>query len=219
MWKWTGGYCYTSKYAIWRCKLLQRGLRWRKVFAFSNSGITGGRAGGRVPPETSDWEISADLPGKKMQGKRGKGVKIEKKRRKIVKGKVENWKWKVEKLQNEERTFFFFFFFFFCFSLFKTTKISFGSTKMDIFYRENAFHAVKKIRKNEFAPSEKFFCYAPVFQQGKIKWAFLSMLVIISIQIGQMRYVNEVKQYHLFIFKNWEIKRIWLRKKNQHMRW
>ena len=26
------------------------------------------------------------------QGKKGKGVKIEKKRRKIVKGKVENWK-------------------------------------------------------------------------------------------------------------------------------
>ena len=48
-------------------------------------------AGGKVPPETSDGEISADLPGKKRQGK---GVKIEKKRRKIVKGKVENWKFK-----------------------------------------------------------------------------------------------------------------------------
>ena len=57
--------------------------------------------GGRVPPETSDRQISADLPGKKRQGKKGKGVKIQKK---IVKGKV-------EKLQNEERTFFFFFFF------------------------------------------------------------------------------------------------------------
>ena len=42
------------------------------------------------PPETSDNKISADLPGKKRQGKKGKGVKIEKKRRKIVKGKVEN---------------------------------------------------------------------------------------------------------------------------------
>ena len=36
------------------------------------------------PPPTSDLEISAELPGKK-----GEGVKIEKKRRKIVKGKVE----------------------------------------------------------------------------------------------------------------------------------
>ena len=52
-------------------------------------------------------------------------------------------------------------FFFFCFSLLKTTKICFGSTKMVIFYREKAFHAGKKIRKNNFAPSEKNACYAP----------------------------------------------------------
>ena len=81
-----------------------------------NSGVTGGGggwqgAGGRVPP-TSDREITADLPGKKRQGKRGKGMKIEKKRRKIIKGKVENWKWKVEKLQIEERTLFFLFYFY-----------------------------------------------------------------------------------------------------------
>ena len=43
-----------------------------------------------MTPRTSDRELSADLPGKKRQGKKGKGVKIEKKRRKIVKGKVEN---------------------------------------------------------------------------------------------------------------------------------
>ena len=40
----------------------------------------------------------------------------------------------MEKLKNEERTFFFSFFFF-CFSLFKTTKICLGSTKMKIVYR------------------------------------------------------------------------------------
>ena len=44
------------------------------------------------------------------------------------------------------------------------TKICFGSTKMEIFYREKAFHAGKKIRKNDFAPSEKFSCYAPAQQ-------------------------------------------------------
>ena len=54
-----------------------------------------------------------------------------------------------------------FFFFFFCFSLFKMTKICFGSTKMEIFYWEKVFHAGKKIRKNDFAPSEIFSCYAP----------------------------------------------------------
>ena len=119
-------------------------------------------AGGRVPPQTSDWEISADLPGKKRQGKKGKGVKIEKKRRKIVKGKVKNWKWKVESYKMRRGLFFFF-----CFSLFKTTKICFGSTKLEIFYREKALHTRKKIRKNDFAPSEKFSCYAPAY---RIHW-------------------------------------------------
>ena len=32
---------------------------------------------------------------------------------------------------------------------------------MGIFYREKAFHAGKKIRKNDFAPSEKYASYAP----------------------------------------------------------
>ena len=50
-------------------------------FHFWFSGVVGGG----VPPETSDWEISADLPGKRGKGK---GVKIEKKRKKIVNGKV-----------------------------------------------------------------------------------------------------------------------------------
>ena len=51
--------------------------------------------------------------------------------------------------------FYFYFLFFFCFSLLKMTEICFGSTKMGIFYREKTFHAGKKIRKNDFAPSEK----------------------------------------------------------------
>ena len=86
---------------------------------------------------------------------------MEKKRRKIVKGKVENWKWKEGKLQNEER---FFLFFIFCFSLFKTTRICFGSTKVDIFYREKSIsrREKKEIRKNDFASSEKFSCYVPM---------------------------------------------------------
>ena len=54
---------------------------------------------------------------------------------------------------------FYFYFLFFCFSLFKTTEICLGSSKMEIFYRENAFHAGKKIRKNDFAPSEKYAFY------------------------------------------------------------
>ena len=56
------------------------------------------------------------------------------------------------------KTFFSFFFFFFCFSLLQTMEICFGSTKMGIFNREKAFHAGKKIRKNDFAPLEKYAC-------------------------------------------------------------
>ena len=32
---------------------------------------------------------------------------------------------------------------------------------MGIFYREKTFYAGRKIRKNYFAPSEKYACYAP----------------------------------------------------------
>ena len=100
--------------------------------SYTSSGVTGRGVGGRArgqsaPPETSDRESSADLPGKKRQGKKGKGVKIEKKGRKIIKGKGGG---KVKKLQNEMRTPFF--------ALFKTTKICFGSTKMKIVYREKS---------------------------------------------------------------------------------
>ena len=42
-----------------------------------------------MPPETSDREIFADISGKERQGKMGKGVKIEKKRRK-------NGRWKIK---------------------------------------------------------------------------------------------------------------------------
>ena len=73
---------------------------------------------------------------------------MEQKRRKIEKGKVENWKWKEEKLKNEERHFFFF-------SLFKTTEIFLVSTKMGIFYRG------KKSGEMTLAPQKKYSSYAP----------------------------------------------------------
>ena len=47
-------------------------------------------AGAEYPPETSDREIFADLPGKKARKKVEKGEKLEKKRKKIVKWKIEN---------------------------------------------------------------------------------------------------------------------------------
>ena len=41
-------------------------------------------------------------------------------------------------------------------------EICFGSTKIGIFNWEKAFHFGKKVRKNYFAPSEKYACYTPV---------------------------------------------------------
>ena len=61
-----------------------------------------------MPQKTSDWEIFADVSEKKRQGKRGKWVKIEKKRRKGGKLEIE-----VGKVIKIEWGLFFFFFFFF----------------------------------------------------------------------------------------------------------
>ena len=58
----------------------------------------------------------------------------------------------------------------------KTTEICFGSTKMGIFYQEKAFYAGKKIRKNDFAPSEKYACYAPA--TNHFSWGFSTKLGI-----------------------------------------
>ena len=130
----------------------------------------GGR-GGRVPPRdfwpgNFCWRIWKKEARKK--GKRGENWEE----------KVENWEWKQENVRKRgEDLFFFFFFFFFCFSLLKTTKICFGSTKMGIFYREKAFHAGKKFWKNDFAPSEKYACYAPGGQLSKC-------FIFITIRLG-----------------------------------
>ena len=74
------------------------------------SGVTGGgggAGGAETPPETSDREIFADVSGKKRQGKRGKGVKIEKKRWKIGNGSR-----KTSEKRGEDLFFFFFAFHF-----------------------------------------------------------------------------------------------------------
>ena len=88
--------------------------------------------------------------------------------------KREGGKWKEEKLQ---------FFFFFLISLFKTTEICFGSTKMGItFLPGRSISRREKIRENDFAPSEKIFllrscpsssapcCPMGLFSKKKKKW-------------------------------------------------
>ena len=73
---------------------------------------------------------------------------MEKKRRKTVKRKVENWKWKEGKLQNEERTFF-------AFHFSKRLKFVLGVPNGN-FLPGKSISRREKIRKNDFAPS-KFF--------------------------------------------------------------
>ena len=91
---------------------------------------------------------------------------MEKKRRKIVKEKVEKWKWNEEKVQNEERTFFF--------PLFKMTEICFGSTKMEIFYQEKAFQARKKSGKINLPPQKNI----PVTPWLRPDWKILNFMTL-----------------------------------------
>ena len=105
-----------------------------------------------MPPEISDQKIFADVSEKK-----GKGVKFQNKRRKIVKGrqKIGNGSRKV--IKKEVRTFFFFFF---CFSLLKTMEI--GSTKMGIFYQKKAFLGGKKKSRKMTLPPQKNMPVTPL---------------------------------------------------------
>ena len=105
----------------------------------------GGR-GESAPPEISDREIFADVSGKKRQGKKGKGVKIEKKTRKIVKGK---WTigMEVGKVIQRGEDFFFFFFFFFPFHFWKWRKFVLGVPKGEFSTEKKHFTPGKKSGK------------------------------------------------------------------------
>ena len=126
------------------------------------SGVTDGQAGGRG--QSAPRDFFADVSGKK-----GKGVKIEKKRRKIVNGrwKIVNGSRKNSTKEKEVRTFFLFLSFFFFFSLLFTFENDgnlfwvLGVPKWEFSTGKKEFHAGKKIWKNDFAPSEIYVCYAP----------------------------------------------------------
>ena len=124
------------------------------VTAGGGEAVAGG--GAECPPETSEREISADLPGKERKEKSKNGA--EKKENWKEKKKEGNWKWNDEKLQNEERTLEdFFFSFFFCFSLSKPLKFVLGLPKWEFSTGKNYFTSGEKNRKNnDFAPSEKY---------------------------------------------------------------
>ena len=110
---------------------------------------TGGvGVGGRVSPETSNLEISADLP-----EKREKGWKLRRKK--------ENCKREGGKVTKGGGDLFFFFFF--CFYFSKPLKFVLGLPKWKFSTGKKHFTPGKN-QENDFAPSEKFFsCYAPAW--------------------------------------------------------
>ena len=96
---------------------------------------------------------------------------MEKKRRKIVKGKVENWKCNEENLENEERTFFFFFFFAFHFS--KPVKFVLGLPKWKCSILKK--RARQKIRKKWLCPLRKIFLLCPCTLEEVDSWICLDV--------------------------------------------
>ena len=122
------------------------------------SGVTGGSGeGGKVPPRDFCPRNFCWPTGKKRGKEERENGAERKENRKKGKRKGRKLKMDGKKLQNEERTF--------CFSLFKTTDICFGSTKIGIFYREKSFHAGKKIMKNYFCSLWKIFLLRPCLTQ------------------------------------------------------
>ena len=134
---------------------------------------------GGVPPETCDREISADVSGKKRQGKIGNREE----RKKIVKGKVENWKWKEGKVPNWGEDFFFFFAFHFS----KRWKFVSGVPKWKFSTGKKNFTR-KKIRKKDFATSEKNFLLRPWYGVAQFCYGY-SIAILITYPKGYTRYL------------------------------
>ena len=117
----------------WRSRLPTKYLQWRN---------RQGGQGAECPQRL--------LTGKVRQGEKGK---MEQKRRKIEKGEVENWKWKDEKLQNEDKTFF----------TFQNDWNLFWVYQNGNFLPGKSISRREKIRKNAFPPSEKYSSYTPEY--------------------------------------------------------
>ena len=117
-------------------------IAYPNTHRFLHSGVTGGGGGQGEECPTSDWEIFADVSGKKRKGKKGK--RDENWEEKKESYKREGWKLEMEvgKVIKEVRTL--------------------GLPKWEFSSGEKAFHAGKKIRKKWLVPSEKYACYAPV---------------------------------------------------------
>ena len=126
-------------------ELWERTNSWCECSQWRNR--RGGR-GAECPPETSDREIFADVSGKKRQGKKGKWWKLSRKGGKLEMeaGKRQKKRWGP--------------FFFFAFHFWKRRKFVLGLPKWEFSTGKKHFTPRKK-SENDFAPSEKYACYAP----------------------------------------------------------
>ena len=115
-------------FSMWRCYLILTQYNWLQVLL---SGATAG-GGAECPRDTPHRKISADLPGKERQGKKGKWRRKEGKRRKIEKGKVE------KKIENGRRKSYKWEWRGLFFPHFKALKFVLGLPKMGIFCREKS---------------------------------------------------------------------------------
>ena len=109
----------------------------------------GGGAGGRGPPRDFWPGNSCWVSGKKRQGKKGKGVKIEKKRKKIGNGSR-----KTSEKEVRPFFFFFFFFFFFAFHFWKRRKFVLGLPKWEFSTGKKHFTPGKKSGKMTLPPQK-----------------------------------------------------------------
>ena len=131
-------------------------------FSTESSGVTGGGQGHFGPPQISDREIFADVAGKKRQGKRGENWEEKKENCKREGGKLEMEVGKVMKrgddrkvMKRGEDLFFFLLF------TFENDWNLFWVYQNGNFLPGKSISRRNKIRKNDFAPSEKYACYAP----------------------------------------------------------
>ena len=119
---------------------------------YYNSGVTGGGGVVRVPPQrrlTREFLLTY------------RENRAEKKENRKWRWKIKNGRRKSYKMRRGFFSFFLSFFFFFLFT-FQNHWTLFWAYQNGNFYREKSFYSGEKIRKNEFAPSEKYYSYAPV---------------------------------------------------------
>ena len=101
-------------------------------------------------------------------------------------------------IKRGEDLFFSFFFFFLLFTFENDGNLFWDYQKWKILYREKAFHVGKKIRKDDFAPSEKNMPVTPLIETsifpGNLTWKLFCVTVVDT-------NIENLKSLHTFLNK------------------